>query len=695
MRSISPRLANLLAALLCVWLSNARAATFGNYVYTLPPGWTQSQQNGTLILTPPDLKAGERASVRLTPGAALQGDLSPWLSAQMQSYNAGAKVVTQTPIQAQTDSSGQPLLASVAVVQINGQPEWRFFIAGHPGNRAELLVIVTSSYQVFTAHQNELDAFSNGLDYANVGSGTSAATGGGKVTPPPAKTPAAQAPTTQTPATQSPATQSPATQPPTSGAPPTTSNLGGSVPVPDLPRLVAAGLDPQKQAIPDEFRCYLSYNSSDYSKPAFALQILPGNRYRAPGGEGSYQMVQTNSGSLSYLRWQGGPLAGTDDAFLLFDRRYGQRIQLDGVGKDGLRLYCYQRGGAENHALVGFRRADPQVGAYPCRSTDGKNTDLGALEILAGRAYRYRGGTGKYTVNILGRQSDDFGDVDFIGGPLDNSSSPYSEDRLGERHFSGLPTRNARCSVIAKPIAEPRFGPNKAPAPPAGAGGLEGAYSYYVQNFYPNARLDHFFYIFFKNGYVYTDDPKTSLADADCTKSLPSGLPLCQVYTIKNGTITIGNHKPVKWEGTQEGYKLGGREMNPVKPLGNLKLAGEYKAVSSFTAVVGSGGGLFEDFLTFRKDGTFSIQHTGGVSINTTSDGTALGDVTGGVYSSTDRRNSGSYSFSGNTLTLKYGDGRVEQKFVYLPQLDKQGKPDLEWLYLDGSNYFLEDPKKK
>ena len=665
-------LAGLLTTLLVTLGGSAHAATFGNYIYTLPPGWTQSQQNGSLILTPPNLKAGERASVRLTPGSVLQGDLSAWFTAQMQSYNAGAKVVTQTSIQSQTDSNGQPLLASVAVVHVNGQPEWRFFIAGHPGNRAEMLVISTSSYDTFTVHQDELSAFSDKLEFATAG-GAPSQTGSGKAPPP----------------------VTPANQTPAAGTPPTTSNLGGSVPVPDLPRLVAAGLDPQKQAIPDEFRCYLSYNSSDYSKPAFALQILPGNRYRAPGGEGSYQMVQTNSGSLSYLRWQGGPLAGTDDAFLLFDRRYGQRIQLDGVGKDGLRLYCYQRGGAENHALVGFRRADPQVGAYPCRSTDGKNTDLGALEILAGRAYRYRGGTGKYTVNILGRQSDDFGDVDFIGGPLDNSSSPYSEDRLGERHFSGLPTRNARCSVIAKPIAEPRFGPNKAPAPPAGAGGLEGAYSYYVQNFYPNARLDHFFYIFFKNGYVYTDDPKTSLADADCTKSLPSGLPLCQVYTIKNGTITIGNHKPVKWEGTQEGYKLGGREMNPVKPLGNLKLAGEYKAVSSFTAVVGSGGGLFEDFLTFRKDGTFSIQHTGGVSINTTSDGTALGDVTGGVYSSTDRRNSGSYSFSGNTLTLKYGDGRVEQKFVYLPQLDKQGKPDLEWLYLDGSNYFLEDPKKK
>ena len=681
MRRIISRFARLLAVLFfSAVLGQARAATFGNYLYTLPPGWTQSQQSGTLILTPPNLKAGERVTVRLTPGSVLQGDLSAWLTAQMQSYNMGAKVVTQTPIQSQPSDDGQPLLLSVSLVQINGQSEYRVFIAAHPGNRAELLVITTSSYDAFTTHQDELNAFSSGLDYANVGSGGRSQAGSGKAAPPPAQPPATRTPTTQTPAAVT---------------PPTTSNLGGGVPVPDLPRLMAAGLNPEKQAIPDEFRCYLSYNSSDYSKPVFALQILPGNRYRAPGGEGSYQMVQTNGGSLSYLRWQSGPLSGTDDAFLLFYRQYGQRIQLDGVGTQERRLYCYQRGGAESHALVGFRRADPQVGSYPCRSTDGKNTDLGTLEILAGRTYRYKSGTGRYTVNILGNQSDSFSGVDFVGGPLDDSYSPYSEDKLGERHFGSLPKRNARCSAIAKPIVEPRFGPDRAPAPLAGAGGLEGAYSYYVQNFYPSLRMVHYFYVFFKNGYVFTQNPKVSLADADCTKTYPSGLPLCEVYTIKSGTITVGSDKPVKWERTGAGYKINGSELKAVRPLDNLKLAGEYKAVSSFTAVVGTGGGLFEDFLTFRKDGTFSIQHTGGVSITTTTDGTALGDVTGGVYSSTDRRNSGTYSFSGNTLTLKYGDGRMEQQFAYLPQQDKQGRPDPAWLYLDGGNYLLEDPKKK
>ena len=687
----------LLALLLSGLLpGTAQAATFGNYVYTVPAGWTQARQGASLVLTPPGLAPGERVTVRLTPGAipgtVAQGDLNTWFAAQMSGYNSGAKIVTQTPIQAQTDDNGQQLLASVAVVQIGGQTEWRFFIAAHPGNRAEMLVITTSSYEVFTARQDELSAFSDRLDFANarsdpagnpasspaaakgsaqVGSGVRA--GSGKATTPP------------TPVT--PTTASPTTPPPVR----TPSSTLPAVPVPNLAQLVAVGLDREKQPIPDEFRCYLSHDSADYSRPAFALQILPNGRYRAPGGEGGYRTVQTNSGSLNYLRWQGGPLAGTDDAFLLFDRRYGQTIQLDGVGKDELRLYCHQRGGAENHALVQFRRADPQAGAYPCRSTDGKNTDLGTLELLAGQAYRYRGGTGRYTVNILGKQGDGFSGVDFVGGPLDDTYSPYSEDELGERHFTGLPSRNARCGMVAAPVVEPKFGPGKAPTPPVGAGGLEGAYSYYVQNFYPSAGLNHDFYIFKKNGYVYTGDPETSLADADCTRTLPSGLPLCQVYRLGNGTITIGTDKPVKWAKTAAGHVLDGSALSPVRPLGDLKLAGQYRSVTSFTAVVGTGGGLFEDLLAFRRDGTFSNQHSGGVSLTTTSDGSSSGDITGGVYSSTDRRNSGSYSLSGNTLTLRYGDGRTERMFAFLPG----SKPDLEWLYLGGSDYFLEKPGQK
>lgn len=647
-------------------VGSAYAATFGNYVYTLPAGWTQAKQGGGLVLTLPPKSAGDRATIRLTAGAALSGELKAWFAAQVAAFNKGAAVVTQTPVQADTDENGLPVLATVVVVKTGSGSEWRLFAATKAGNRAEMLVFSTSSVESFTAHQAELTAFfTDRLNFANV------------------KAPAAATAGTTT-----------APTPPVSSSPPVVKATGTlpALAAPNVAQLVRAGLNPAKQPFPDEFRCYLSYNGSDYSKPAFALQILPNGRYRAPGGEGSYKMVQSSSSSsLNYLRWQGGPLAGTDDAYLLFDRTYGQQIQLDGVTDDDLRLYCHQRGSAENHALVEFRRKDPQVGKYPCRSLDGKNTDMGTLELLTGRVYRYKGSTGKYSVNIMGKQRDDFSGVDFVGGQLDDVYSTYSEDELGEREFNRV-LKNMRCSQIVKPIVEPKFGTVKAPAPPAGSGGVEGAFAQTVQNFYPNASLEHYFYIFNKNGYVFTGDPETSLADTDCTKTRPNGLPLCEVYSIKNGLITIGTDKPEKWERTATGYKLDGEALKRVTPLGNLKLAGDYESISTFTAVVGSGGGVFYNTLMFRKDGTFTREATGGVSITTTTDGTAFGETTGGVATSSERKNSGKYTFSGNTLTLTYGDGRVEKQFAYLPSTEN-GKPDLEWLYVGGRNYFLDDGK--
>ncbi|ANE43601.1 hypothetical protein SU48_07280 [Deinococcus puniceus] len=641
---------------------SAHAATFGNYVFDLPAGWTQAKQGSGLVLTLPPKSAGDRATIRLTAGAVLTGSLEAWFAAQVAAFNKGAAVQSQSATQADTDENGLPVLATVVVVKAGSGSEWRLFAATKAGNRAEMLVFSASSLESFTAHQGELTGFTDRLNFANVKA------------PATAGTTKAATPSVSTPA---PVVKASSSLP--------------ALAAPNVAQLVRAGLNPQKQPFPDEFRCYLSYNGSDYSKPAFALQMLPNGRYRAPGGEGTYKMVQSSSSSLNYVRWQGGPLAGTDDAFLLFDSTYGQTLQLDGVTDEDRRLYCHQRGSAENHALVEFRRKDPQVGKYPCRSLDGKNTDLGTLELLAGRVYRYGGGTGKYAVNIMGKQGDSFSGVDFVGGPLDEEYSTYSEDELGEREFNRI-LRKMRCSLVAKPIVEPKFGTAKAPAPPAGSGGIEGAYSQTVQNFYPNASLNHYFYIFNKNGYVFTGDPETSLADADCSKTRPNGLPLCEVYSIKNGLITIGNDKPEKWERTATSYKLDGEELNKVTPLGNLKLAGDYQAISTFTAVVGSGGGVFYNNLTFRKDGTFSRESSGGVSITTTTDGTAFGETTGGVSSSSQRKNSGKYTLSGNTLTLTYNDGRVEKQFAYWPNTNN-GKPDLEWLYVGGRNYFLDDGK--
>ena len=95
-------------------------------------------------------------------------------------------------------------------------------------------------------------------------------------------------------------------------------------------------------------------------------------------------------------------------------------------------LECYQRGARETLAPLEFRRKDSQPGKYACRSTDGKNADKSTLEVLGGRQYRCAGGSGKYQVDILGDQGDDYSDVEFFGGPLEDMNVSYKEDDKGE-----------------------------------------------------------------------------------------------------------------------------------------------------------------------------------------------------------------------------------------------------------------------
>ena len=146
-----------------------------------------------------------------------------------------------------------------------------------------------------------------------------------------------------------------------------------------------------------------------------------------------------------------------------------------------------------------------------------------------------------------------------------------------------------KCVVVVKPTLPPKFGQDKAPAAPKGTGGLEGAYSYQRQSFDGTAiKFVRDFYVFFKNGYVFTGDPDTSLADADCTRTFPNGLPICQVYRVQGNSLVIGADKPLPFRKQGDGLTLDGHTLDPVRPLADLKLAGAYKTTSVFTAIGGT-----------------------------------------------------------------------------------------------------------
>ncbi|WP_407572202.1 hypothetical protein [Deinococcus altitudinis] len=673
-----------------------RGATFGDLVYTVPPGWKAQTSGDSLTLVPQNLVSGETALITLSKGVAFDGNFSAEFERVTGHAAQGYVVVKRSEVQQSKDETGTPLLARATVLQNPaGQTLYLYYVAAHPPGRIELLIYSASSLEVFEKYQPGLTALSASVTFRPQGG----AAGGQAQTPPSGQKSATQPPATQPPTKQPPTKQPPTKQPPTKQAvtaPPTPQITSRPLAVPRMGALVAAGLDPRKQPVPDEFRCYPELESASYQKPVFALQMLGKGQYRVGSETGTYT-VKVDS-SFNRVQFASGPLKGTDDSTIFWDRKYGQSIKLYRFPlKDDrtLNLLCYQRGAREALAQLEFRRKDPQPGTYACRSSDGKNTDKGALQILANRAYRYAGGGGNYRADILGDQSDDFSSVEFSGGPLEDMNVTYRENDLGERQFSII--NRMKCTVVVKPTLPAQFGPDQAPAPPQGAGGLQGAYSKQQQQVMLGGGLEfvRYFYIFSKNGYVFTGDPDTSLADADCRRTFPNGLPVCEVYRLQGGRITIGTDKPVSFERRGTALVLDGDALGPVQPVGNLKLQGEYKSTSTFTAVGGTGGGIFLNFLRFGKDGRFTRESNGGISITTTTTGTSSGDVTGGVSSSSTRKNGGKYAFAGNTLTLSYDDGRVERLFAFLPQVGKDGKPDLKWLYLKGDDYFLQDPAKK
>jgi len=658
-----------------------QAATFGDLVYTVPPGWNAKTSGDSLTLTPQNLSSGEVALITLSKGLAFRGGFAAEFERITSSGVQGYAVVKRSGVEASKDETGTPLLARATVLQNSaGQPLYMYYVAAHPTGRLELLIYSASSLEVFEKYQPGLTALSSSVTFKP----QAGAVSGQAQTPPAVQKPGAQQPPTQKPATQA------------VTAPPTTQIPSKPLAVPKMGALVAAGLDPRKQPVPDEFRCYPELKSDTYQKPVFALQMLGKGQYRVGNDTGTYTVKA--DGSFSRVQFGSGPLRGTDDSTIFWDRKYGQSIKLYRFPlKDdrSVSLLCYQRGAREALAQLEFRRKEPQPGSYACRSTDGKNTDKGTLQILANKTYRYAGGDGKYHADILGDQSDDYSSVDFSGGPLDDTNVTYRENDLGERQFSVI--NRMKCTVVVKPTLPAQFGTDPAPAPPKGAGGLQGAYSMQQQQVMVGGGLQfvRYFYIFSRNGYVFTDDPDTSLADADCRRTFPNDLPVCEVYRLQGDLITIGTDKPVRFERRGSTLVLDGDSLGPVQPVGNLRLQGEYKSTSTFTAVGGTGGGVFLNFLRFGKDGRFTRESNGGISITTTTTGNSFGDVTGGVSSSSDRKNSGKYAFAGNTLTLSYDDGRVERLFAFLPQIGKDGKPDLKWLYLKGDDYFLQDPVKK
>jgi hypothetical protein len=233
----------------------------------------------------------------------------------------------------------------------------------------------------------------------------------------------------------------------------------------------------------------------------------------------------------------------------------------------------------------------------------------------------------------------------------------------------------------------------KAPAPPAGAGGLSGFYMYedkegeYIPTFANNVAGGYFefhneYLYFMPDGYVYSDIYEWSYEALDCSRVrrvdyLDEGsAPLCDTYVVSNNTITFGGYSS---SFTKDGNDLiiDGKRFMYQTPGDGLRFDGR------FLFAFFDGYTLDESYYTFASDGTFMVE--GSSANNATA---SVGGTT--TYSSSYSETPttlGAYAIRGNTIEFIYQDGRAVKK-VFGFEKDPSG--NVAYIYINGTVYSRE-----
>ena len=448
----------------------------------------------------------------------------------------------------------------------------------------------------------------------------------------------------------------------------TPENQNTPSPTPD--QLAQMGIDPETMLIPDEFYCYLSEYGDNYSD-YFILTILPNERYSFDGSEGDYEIVDT--GSLIEVAWRSGPFASEDSYAFAGYNDYGQTISVYEIpyGEDTYDLSCYQRGPRNDQLQLELAFRDVQPGSYSCVNDD-DGTQGPTLEILENRIYRIDGREGEYQIDLMSDPEDDIVSIDYLSGAWAGGyGSAIANEETGMREVDVITdAEDYTCSLLGAPLQGILYGSGVAPAPPSGAGGLEGFYASWEPDMSGmglcGGGICWDYLYFFPNGYVYKERPDGLLENIDCTRTQPNGLPLCDVYTLEGNTLYFsdGERKPLAQ--TAEGLELDGDIYSRIPRFDGLVLNGIFEA-SSFTAAVGGQGGLaIEKTITFYPDGTFTREGFVGASYTATDTGTQFGDPVAGVTTSSESSNNGTYQIQGNAITFNYADGQMSTDFFFV-----------------------------
>ena len=444
---------------------------------------------------------------------------------------------------------------------------------------------------------------------------------------------------------------------------------------PSYAEVVAAGIDPKNQFIPDEFHCY-DESANDYSRPHMVVQITGPGQYLSSYGGGTF-VLEADDSYAPDITWTSGPL--TDAGGSLYFNDYGQTFSPTVTfGDSSVSFDCYQQGASEERALTEFRLKDPQAGTYQCQDVETGQTQ--PLELLSGFAYTLGGQRGTYSVTDLLDSGGGSSQINWLTGPLAEGDARYAEEEgTGYREismstsetyswFGSSSTLSVVCSTVGEPVSFARYGDGVAPPVEGNEQSISG---FFYRDEYESSGMtgsvQPAFYLFFPSGYVYTGDIEGDPADIDCARTKPNGTPFCDAYHISRNFVTIGESDPETFSLENGVPLLEGEAMSPVVS-GITTLNGDFWANYFYSVGMCIGeyavcsSTYIEWEYIFTPDGRFEYK---GSNQNLASSN--FGDM-GGVNASGggSEYETGSYTITGNVIEMRYDNGKVEKKFIMI-----------------------------
>ncbi|MBE9914844.1 hypothetical protein G8C92_12445 [Paenibacillus donghaensis] len=255
------------------------------------------------------------------------------------------------------------------------------------------------------------------------------------------------------------------------------------------------------------------------------------------------------------------------------------------------------------------------------------------------------------------------------------------EKIVAEHGWSGSGTAPDNNQQPTDPGQKPNQNGTQPPAGAVNLGKLQGMYAGFRTDVggYECGGTCWDFYTFLPGKKVVVGEPEQGGPETiDCSKQS------CNTYTIQSNKLVLNNGKTYSVRVSAQGNLIiDDVELTAVKPVApGYKLNGGY-VFRGFEGLAGANAAssAWEEWITFKADGTFKSDNLTLGTLDTGSASTNSGSGTSG---------SGTYSISGNTITLQFSGGKTF-RYVFFAHAGKNGQPNPLNIQIGSRNFYVDN----